>query len=139
MRTTYDCGVVPLTGRRLSKYARYLVVVTEDETYTHLPAFLACNMTDNRWPFGDFADTTESTDFDFLLTKAVANLFDEDPTFDTIELTTTRQVYFAHADAVTFNVKTDFDPERRVVTFWEVFAFTLNCAGATDAPNARTP
>ena len=139
MRTTYDCGVVPLTGRRLSRYARYLVVVTEDETYTHLPAFFACNIADNRWPFLDFAETVESTDFDFRPTDAVVNFFEEDPTFEAMELTTTRQLYLAHADAVTFSVKTAFVPERRVVIFCDVFAFTLNCAGATDDAKARTP
>jgi hypothetical protein len=81
----------------------------------------------------------ESTDFDLRPTDAVVSFFDEDPTFEAMELTTTRQLYLAHADAVTFNVKTDFDPERRVVTFCAVFAFTLNSAGETDEPKARTP
>jgi hypothetical protein len=116
-----------------------LVVVTEDETYTHLPAFLACNIADNRWPFLDFAETVESTDFDFRPTDAVVNFFEEDPTFEAMELTTTRQLYLAHADADTFSVKTDFVPERRVVIFCDVFDFTENVAGATEEPNARTP
>ena len=80
-----------------------------------------------------------TTDFDFLTTAAAVIFLLPEPTFEAIELMTTRHEYFAHAAAETFSVIIAFDPTRFVVILAVVFDFTENVAGATEEPKARTP
>ena len=80
-----------------------------------------------------------TTDFDLRITAAAVIFLLSEPTFEAIELTTTRHEYFAHAAAETFSVIIALEPTRLVVIFAEVFDFTENVAGATEEPKARTP
>ena len=104
-----------------------------------MPAFFACNITDNRCPLEDLAAIVVTTDFDFLLTPSAVIFLLPELTVELIELTTTRHEYLAHAAAETRNVIMAFDPTRLLVIFAEVFDFTANVAGATEEPNALIP
>jgi hypothetical protein len=83
-------------------------------------------MTDRRCPLADLADTTALTDFDFRVNAIVVSFLLFEVTFDEIELTTTRHVYLAHAEELTFIVINDFAPTRLLVTFGAFLADTLN-------------